>query len=233
MLVWWTIPGRLLDTAGTRLERGYTDVLDQTDKEFLPQRLSIYTQELKAMYLWEHSAIGPYPLTHNDAIWCDWNDIFQQRYPWAWVLVYWPKSNDLLILMLWLNTLIALRTVSKASWACPSQSVYSIFASSSKPYTVWKLSLKDDGTQYSALMFHKPWKHGSWQCHMAYGCSGLCGRPIMCRVITMFRLAWMCRWSVLAGVSWHIYAGCNSVPCGMDVQMVACVPKNTLDVWIP
>ena len=28
--------------------------------------------------------------------------------------------------------------------------------------------------QYLALMFHKPWKHGGWQCAMAYRCSGLC-----------------------------------------------------------
>ena len=49
----------------------------------------------------------------------------------------------------------------------------------------------------------------------------------------MFRLAWMRGQSVLAGVSWHIYAGCNSVPCGMDARMVARVPKNSPDVLIP
>ena len=59
---------RSLDTAGTRLEQGYADVLHQTDEDFVPQRHSIYTQELVAMYLQEHSAIGPYPLTHNNAI---------------------------------------------------------------------------------------------------------------------------------------------------------------------
>ena len=39
------------------------------------------------------------------------------------------------------------------------------------------------------------------------------------------------------GLSWQvspgIYAVCNGVPCGMDAQTVACVPKNAPDVWIP
>ena len=78
--------------------------------------------------------------------------------------------------------------------------------------------------QYPPLMFHNAWNCGGWQCPMAYGCSGLCRQPIMCRVLTMFHLAWMCRWSVLASVSWHIYVGYNSVPCE---QMVSCMPKNT------
>ena len=42
----------------------------------------------------------------------------------------------------------------------------------------------------------------------------------------MFHVAWMCGQSLLAGVSWHIYAGYNSVPCGMDEQMVSPVPKT-------
>ena len=49
----------------------------------------------------------------------------------------------------------------------------------------------------------------------------------MSRVLTMFHLAWMRRQFVLAGVSWRIYAGYNSVPCGMGEQMVSCMPKNT------
>ena len=59
----------------------------------------------------------------------------------------------------------------------------------------------------------------------------------MCRVLTMFHLAWMHGRSVLAGVSWHIYAGYNSVPCGMGEWMVSCMPKNTpgvghLQLWL-
>ena len=49
----------------------------------------------------------------------------------------------------------------------------------------------------------------------------------MCRVITMFHLAWMRGRSVLAGVSWRIYAGYNSVPCGMGEWTVSHMPKNT------
>ena len=52
----------------------------------------------------------------------------------------------------------------------------------------------------------------------------------------MFHLAWMHGQSVLAGVSWHIYAGYNSVPCGMGEQMVSYMPKNApgvchLELW--
>ena len=57
MSVWWTNPERSVDTAGTRLERGYTDVLDQTNEDYLPQRLTIYTEEIVAMYLWDHYTI--------------------------------------------------------------------------------------------------------------------------------------------------------------------------------
>ena len=46
----------------------------------------------------------------------------------------------------------------------------------------------------------------------------------------MFHLAWMRGRSVLAGVSWHIYAGYNSVPCGMGKRTVSHMPKNTLGV---
>ena len=53
-------------------------------------------------------------------------------------------------------------------------------------------------------MFHKPWKHGSWQCPMAYGCSGLRGRPIICLPLGQG----------------------NNVPCGMDERMVSHVPKT-------
>ena len=42
----------------------------------------------------------------------------------------------------------------------------------------------------------------------------------------MFHLAWMRGRSVLAGVSWRIYAGYNSVPCGMGERTVSCMPKN-------
>ena len=53
----------------------------------------------------------------------------------------------------------------------------------------------------------------------------------------MFHLAWMRRWSVLAGVSWHIYAEYDSVPCGMGERMVSHMPKNTpgvghLQLWL-
>ena len=48
----------------------------------------------------------------------------------------------------------------------------------------------------------------------------------MCRVITMFHGAWMNRQFLLAGGSWHIYAGYNSVPCGMDERKVSPVPKT-------
>ena len=52
----------------------------------------------------------------------------------------------------------------------------------------------------------------------------------------MFHLAWMRGWSVLAGVSWCIYAGYNSVPCGMGEWTVSCMPKNApgvghLQLW--
>ena len=53
--------------------------------------------------------------------------------------------------------------------------------------------------QYPPLMFHNAWNRRGWQCPMAYGCSGLRGQPIMCRVITMFHGAWMSIWSLLAG----------------------------------
>ena len=46
----------------------------------------------------------------------------------------------------------------------------------------------------------------------------------------MFHLAWMHGRSVPAGVSWHIYAGYNSVPCGMGEQTVSRMPKNALGV---
>ena len=42
----------------------------------------------------------------------------------------------------------------------------------------------------------------------------------------MFHGAWMSGQSLLTGGSWHIYAGYNSVPCGMDERTVSPVPKT-------
>ena len=69
----------------------------------------------------------------------------------ARVLACWPKTKDFLILRLWLKILIALRILSKASWACPSRRMYSIFARSPKPYADRNVSLKDEGSCKSSF----------------------------------------------------------------------------------
>ena len=60
-----------------------------------------------------------------------------------------------------------------------------------------------------ALTFHNPWKHRGWQCPMAYGYSGLHGRPTMCKLLGQG----------------------NNVPCYMYAQMVSCGPKSTLPAF--